>query len=229
MLVGDVSAADPALPQTKEIINQAFPEEQGWGVAWLEPMLGKERERAARQSLFHLLVAEENPGNTAVGLAAAVYYHQGRPGGAASIGFLDYLAVDEVKRGQGIGTHPYRAALEVMEMDARRAGERFWGMALDVDPVEIAADEETRMICQRRLDFYGRLGAHVVSGIDFVEPAEEEGQPEEHTILLYHLVSRDIERRELASFLYELVFGLAESHPLVRRALRAVPLQAKKV
>ncbi len=201
-----VSAADPALPEVKDIYLESFSEEERLPAEWFDEMLSQRAVRlGAGQPVFHLLVAES--GEQVRGFITAYYYHRDRRGEVANLGFFIYLAIHACHRGQGLGTRLYRSALDVLKLDAFLCDETLAAVIFDVESPELAPDEENRKLRERRIALYRRLGADYVEGAHVTYPPAREGLPELVTQPMYHAVSRCLEPEQIVRATYSLILG----------------------
>ncbi len=208
---------DPRLPAVRRIYDEAFPEDGDEGWEWLmQRLAGADNAPGVTPDAYHILVAEED--GQVLGFMAVAFWSQ-VPEANSALGFGDYLGVCSERRGSGIGGELYRSALATMESDADRAGLAFAGMAFDVEDPDLAVTAENRTLRERRIAFYERLGARLLSQVDFWEPALG-AAPALRYRLFFHRASRDIESRQLVRELYRLIYGLGEDDPLVTLALR---------
>ncbi len=207
MLVREVvSAADPALPQVKDIYLDSFSEEERLPAEWFDEMLTRHAMRLETgEPVFHLLVAES--GDQVRGFITAYYYHRDRRGQLANLGFFLYLAIHARHRGKGLGTRLYPAALEVLKLGAFLCGETLAGVIFDVEPPELAPDEDNRKLRERRIALYRRLGADCIEGVRVIYPPAREGLPELVTQPMYHAVGRRLEPEEIVRATYSLILG----------------------
>ncbi len=216
--IGNIlTADDPRLPAVRLIYDEAFPEDGDEGWDWLiQRLAGADNSPGVTPTHYHILVAEE--AGRILGFMALAFWSKA-VGGDAGLGFGDYLGVLGTRRGGGIGGELYRASLAVLEGDAAEAGVPLAGMAFDVEDPELAVTEENRHLRERRIAFYERLGARLLSEVDFWEPALG-AAPALRYRLFYHRSSRDLEPRQLVLALYRLIYGWDYEHPLVKLTLR---------
>jgi len=78
-------------------------------------------------------------------------------------GLLWYLAIDPRWRGLGLGSYFYQALLQDMQNRDCRA------LLFEVEKPEEAEDPEQRLLAERRIRFYQRLGAHLLTGITYLQ------------------------------------------------------------
>jgi len=201
-----VSASDPALPQVKDIYLDSFSEEERLPTAWFDEMLARRAERpTAGEPVFHLLVAESE--EHVRGFITAYYFHRDRRRQVANLGFFIYLAIHARHRGKGLGTRLYLSALEAVKLDAFLCDETLAGVIFDVEPPELAPDEDNRKRRERRIALYRRLGADYLEGARVTYPPAREGLPELVTQPMYHSVSRHLEPEQIVRATYSLILG----------------------
>lgn len=82
------------------------------------------------------------------------------------LALLEYMAVDETRRGSGLGAALYRAARAA-------AGDRPFLVEVESD----REDTPDRALRTRRIGFYHRLGARRLEGLDYVLPLPGDGPP----------------------------------------------------
>ncbi len=212
------SVDDPRLAQVRRIYDAVFPEdgEEGW--SWVTGRLGHTGNApGVEPTAYHVLVAQEE--EAVRGFMALSYWLTDR-GRTISLGFGDYLGVASEHQGRGIGGLLYRAGLAELEKDAADNGEDLTGMAFDVECPDEALSPANRRLRERRITFYERLGARLLTEVDFWEPALS-ARPAQRYCPCYHRLGSDIEPRQLVILLFRLNYGWGEDHPLVRLSLRA--------
>jgi hypothetical protein len=141
-----------------------------------------------------------------------------RPLGPTGWVFLRYLAV--AASGGGVGSRFWRAASD------RWAADGYRQVLLDVeDPAEPGIDLDEKLLRERRIVFYERLGARVLPVVDY-RPAQP-GGAEPHPLRLIAAGSFDpppVRDMVLAVFQYR--YGLPPDDPSVRQTLASSGLQA---
>lgn len=125
---------------------------------------------------------------------------------------LEYLAVDQAERNQGIGAHLLAA------ITARTAAFGEHGCVLEVETIE-----HGDAFAARRLDFYARNGA-VRLPVDYRMPNLAGGEPLPME-LLWCATSPpgDVDLATLVVELYATSYGLAVDDPLVVATLQSLP------
>ena len=88
----------------------------------------------------------------------------------ASLGYLWYLCVDPNTRGSGIGGRLYRESLDLLSRDANDLGKGLKGMIFEVERLTTEA-HAVYGDPFRRVRFYQRLGARLIKGYDYHQPA----------------------------------------------------------
>lgn len=202
-----VSEQDPALNDAVHLYEASFPASER-----INPNVFRRivKNRAAggeaRDRSVHLLIAKHE--DDVIGMAYCLYFEQDPQGDPLHLGYLLYLAVDERCRGLGIGARFYRALTATLQTDAIYRGGELAGIIYEVERPELASSEADRKLRQRRIAFYERLGAHILQGIDYVQPAVNEDQDPVPLYLMYHPLTRDFSPQQLCDWFYELVFGI---------------------
>ncbi len=110
----------------------------------------------------HLLAALD--GDRVLGLSLFALFPK------ASLGYLWYLCVDPDTRGSGVGGMLYCESLEHLRRDASGQGVGLKGMIFEVERLTT----ESHPVYGdpfRRIRFYERLGARMVEGYDYYQPA----------------------------------------------------------
>lgn len=163
---------DPALPAYLALYERAFPPEERVPVADFETVLSERQE--GRSPHMHQVAALEE--NVLVGMAQFAVKSEGR------VGYAIYLAVDEKRRGSGIGSLFFREIADRMraEQPPLRA------MLFEVEDPDHCASEGRRF-AERRIEFYRRHGARMLTGIHYLQvvPDYPEGVPMKIMVLLF--------------------------------------------
>ncbi len=110
----------------------------------------------------HLIAALED--DRALGISIFALFPQ------ASLAYLWYICVAPETRGAGIGGKLYQESLECLGMDALAMGLDMKGMIFEVERL----DSESHPVYgdpHRRVRFYERLGARLIMGYDYHQPA----------------------------------------------------------
>ena len=143
-----------------------------------------------------MLVLEEEGSASPLGIC----WHELALGGRAL--WLYYIAVAPEARGQGVGARFYRDVVELAKTENP-------GLELMVFEVEHPGtlEGEGRALAERRIGFYRRLGAKLVSNIVYYQ--EVGWQPPVRMHLMAHPLS-DIGEDAIADMLRELFGHLAE-------------------
>jgi len=81
----------------------------------------------------------------------------------ASAAILRYFAVQPAKRDHGLGSRIYRELWNRLDAAACRA------LVLEVEIPEEAESEEHRRLAEKRIAFYGRLGARLLRGVHHMQ------------------------------------------------------------
>jgi len=148
-------------------------------------------------------------------LGFAVAYHAS----AIHLGYLAYLAVAESWQGRGLGMALLGSVFDHWARQGPRAPH--W-MFLEVERPELAADDKERANRDRLITTYQGIGARWFHA-DFQAPPLGPGLP----IVPYWILVRPLREPDLSSAslkvaladLYREIYGLAETHPLVKHCL----------
>jgi ribosomal protein S18 acetylase RimI-like enzyme len=119
--------------------------------------LGLLRQKARGETSAHTMVAAVDAEGRFVGL---LQYQLELECEAA---FMWYLAVVRDLRSQGLGAQIYQEAVR------RLAPHHLRALTFEVEIPEGAHDEETRQFALRRIAFYRRQGARLLTGIHYVQ------------------------------------------------------------
>ena len=131
---------------------------------------------------------------------------------------LEYMAVEREHRSGGIGQEMFRAAGRVSE-----AGGRFLIAEVDSDK----GPSEDRVDRTRRKEFYRRLGAREVEGLNYYMPRVTEAEPPAMELMAWRAeLPGAVSRERLGAWLrsiYLEVYGQAEDDPRIEFMLRGLP------
>ena len=160
-----LDGSDSLLPEWLALYESAFPPD----------------ERFSVETLLNILESGDPPGVRMLAvldgsrvLAGLAIFEQRED---LQVLFLWYLAVVSSRRSQGLGSVIYR---QVIANNA--AGCR--AVVFDVEIPTLGADETERSLRTRRIEFYRRHGARVLTGIDYaIQP-----RPENPPVALHFMV-----------------------------------------
>ena len=140
------------------LYESSFPQEE------LRPFerIREELESPNGDRLTRLIAAVD--GDSAPGISIFALFP------AASLGYLWYLCVDPSTRGSGLGGKLYRESLDVLNRDASDLGTSLRGMIFEVERTTTEA-HPVYGDPFRRIRFYQRLGARLIEGYDYHQPA----------------------------------------------------------
>jgi GNAT superfamily N-acetyltransferase len=162
------TVTDDLLLPWLDLYERAFPEAERIPVSRFLSIL-KARERGEEPNR-HLLCALS--GDQLIGLAA---FNCMPEVGAL---FLWYIAVPDQARGQGVGSWLYRAVVE-------QYGANLRAMIFDLEDPALIDSPLAHAVALRRVNFYRRLGAHILTGIDYVQRVSDY-QPPIRMLLMLH-------------------------------------------
>jgi GNAT superfamily N-acetyltransferase len=172
------SIQDDLLLPWLDLYESAFPHAERVPVSVLLGMLKNKTED------FHMLAALDEE-DAFAGLAFYILpaEAQGRAG------FLWYLATRPEQRGQGLGAWMYRGILARLPRSVE-------ALYYDVEMPELAGTAEEEALARRRIRFYQRLGARVLSGIrDNIQAA-----PDRPRLTLHLMVHPRVELAPQAAY-----------------------------
>lgn len=147
------SRSDPLLPNWLDLYETSFPL----------------NERLLVSSFLHLLEKKEQGQEEGVSLSALLDEEKRLVGMAAyqilaqpPVGFLWYIAVSPALRGRGLGTAYYQAIVE-------RVFQAADVLLFEVEAPEHCTEAEVRRNAERRIAFYQRNGAALLTGIHYLQ------------------------------------------------------------
>lgn len=197
---------DPLYPQVVRLYRSTFAKPLRDPDYVIEENLLEQEQRAP----FYLLVFVES--EQVLGYAMGHFYAD------ENVGFLAYIAASPAARGKGVGSALYLAFMERCVTDAQRLNGRMpAGICLEAEAPPVWHDAEMEEECRRRLEFYRRLGAEPVPGVDYRLPVSGAGWRRFH--LLYHPITRrnigPRQARSLARTLLRRVYGIRHAEAWV--------------
>lgn len=202
-----ISTQDPALEEAIQLYQGSFPASECISPdAFRKAIQYRAEGKEQRERNGHFLVALQ--ANEVIGMAYCRYFERTPEGEALHLGYLLYLAVDERFRGHGIGANFYQAVIATLQADAAYRGGSLCGVIYEVERPELASNEPDKINRRRRIRFYERLGAHILQGIDYIQPAVSDDQYPVPLYLMYHPLTHNFSSRQLYDWFYELVFGI---------------------
>jgi ribosomal protein S18 acetylase RimI-like enzyme len=154
-------------------------------------------------------------------VAAAAFLYLPRDEG---FGHLDYMAVRSDLRNQGVGARLFRALVDVVSDE--RPGADY--LLLEVDD-DRRGDSAGQLIARRRIEFYRRLGAKVLTNVHYLFPSHN-GPPVPMRLMAYEFhQGTPISRGAIASALgaiFTVVHDRGADDPLLASTIRALPSTA---
>lgn len=152
------TGAEELMTKIRSLYEKSFPQEE------LRPF---ERIRQDLMSpngdrLTRMIVALD--GDSVPGISIFALFPE------ASLGYLWYICVDPNTRGSGIGGRLYRESLDLLSRDANDLGTSLKGMIFEVERLTTEA-HPVYGDPFRRVRFYQRLGARLIEGYDYHQPA----------------------------------------------------------
>lgn len=166
-----------------------------------------------------VVLDDDSPGDPPVGLV--LFRHLGD----TPMTFLRYFVVDGQRRGLGHGSALYSE----LATHLRAAGRSV--LLLDVeDPDARPEGSEDRRHDVRRIEFYQRLGVHLLPVADYAPPDHGQGGEQSALLLMGTTLTdaglTELTLRDAVVAVYQYRYGLAPENPVVRRTLRASGLSA---
>ena len=168
---------------------------------------------------YRHFVMEADPDTaTAAGMARGAFLPSG-------IGFVVHVAVAKPLQGLGLGERLIRHAIGAFQTDAEKAGVPYYGTIFEVERVEDARDVREKTVRERRLRFFDRLGATLLTS-HYTQPSMAPGLPPVLLNLLWLESTPGLARPTIIKQFYRDAFGLGPAHPYVRRALGLPEIEA---
>ncbi len=161
-----VTASDTAWEGWKEVYLASFPEQERMSEAFFLRFFARKEIGEATQS--HMLVMTPE---AAAGQVLGLGFYEVSP--VLATGFLWYLATPPVHRGRGLGARLYA------ELVGRLRAEKARLLLFEVEIPEVAAQEsaEAAEFARRRIEWYRRLGAQVLCGVEYFQTVDGPAAP----------------------------------------------------
>ena len=163
------SCADPVVPQLFAIYEESFPREVLVPADVIVALIEKGNRGDLGPDLFHVGAALED--DVVVGGAAFVFLQ------SSNLGFINYIFVESSSRGRGVGEFIYHHLRNILERDAMALNKRqLEGIVFEVEREDspTAFGELTEKT--KRLRFFGRMGAAILEGLDYMQPPLHAGE-----------------------------------------------------
>lgn len=176
-----VSANDPAWPEWYEIYVYSFPLDERVPEAYFLNVF--EKIRLDEEVLEQVLVMEEQPASATDGhpQVVAIAFTEQVP--THGLCFLWYLATSTAVRSQGHGTIFYHWII-----DQFKANKKLKQMLFEVEIPETADEPD---LAARRINWYRRLGAQLVHGINYRQYISPDIPPKEMFLMVHPLDAVD--------------------------------------
>lgn len=207
--------------QALAICREAFPLEEREPEEHILASIRKNAQPpASGYKAFHFWAVVEQ--NRVAGIAFFGYCCQTR------LGFISYFAVRLSRRGEGVGSQLYQELITQVKSDALQTGASVLGVCFEVEKPGLARNEAEFLLRQRRIRFYGRNGAFVISQIDFIAPPLLPDLPEVAYTLMFHPLGWQddcLERPVLVAVVDTVAgfgYGLDLQNPYYQRALGSI-------
>jgi GNAT superfamily N-acetyltransferase len=207
----------PLVEQALAIYEASFPaEERDAPENLVRQIRLSTRGAADQEKLYHFLVGVS--GEEAMALSLYSYHVRQR------LGYLAYMAITAVSRGQGLGSWMFS---QTMESLAQEADERPYGMCWEVErPADIQNPQE-RQFAERRIRFYERNGSILFPEVELLTPPVGEGLPEVTYHLMYYPLSDEpINAPDRIRAMVDVIllegYGVAPESHYYRRAMQSI-------
>lgn len=122
---------------------------------------------------------------------------------------LEYVAIDETLRGIGVGS-------SLLKESFQRLIETYGNRPIVIE-IDLPNHENDRLKCQKREEFYRRLGALKIENLTYILPLDA-SQPQKMELMLYNYHSSKIPKATLhlwVETLYVHVYGCAKNDPRI--------------
>jgi GNAT superfamily N-acetyltransferase len=195
----------PIAAKVKEIYETSFPETERQPFSFITDCI--------EQGSQLIYIAMEN--DIAVGFALIVVFSDSR------VWHLNYFAVDEPNRGQGIGTAILQHIRKYMQ-----SAKTIHGLLFEVEAPAEAKTENESVERARRIEFYKRNGAFIIEdGGAYRMPDYTKKNPKGLKMRLMWLPAVP-EPRDLITLIYTEIY---ENDPLLQPILSEVPENIQRI
>lgn len=162
--------------QAFAIYEASFPVEERDSVENLVDLIQRSASGQLDEGIDFRFLAGVSDGQI---VALSIYTYHAR----LRLGYLWYLAITAISRGQGLGSWMFS---QTMDRLAHEGGERPLGMCWEVERPYDVPDPDLRELAERRIRFYERNGSVLFPNVDLLTPALAEGLPEVSYHLMYY-------------------------------------------
>jgi GNAT superfamily N-acetyltransferase len=150
------------LAQWLAIYERSFPRQVRVTPHVIAGQIGPAEPGSAAGDVLHVAAAMD--GGVVVG--GAMFSLLRRSG----LGFVSYIFTAADTRGQGVGTWTYRRLVGALGADAAQNRQPLQGVIFEVEREELAETAGEREERIRRLRFFTRMGARILTGLDYLQP-----------------------------------------------------------
>ena len=181
------SGTDPTLSRWLATYEQSFPIEVRVPSEVIAEQIRQRDQGHPEFDVHHLAAALD--GQDVVGGAMFSFL------GHSRVGFISYIFVDSRMRGRGIGGWIHRRLITALEADsAALRSEPLAGVVFEVERDDLAETPGERTEKIGRLRFFARLGAGILTGLDYLQPPLHAGEAPLPMYLMYHPVALSSQR-----------------------------------
>ncbi|MCU0704090.1 MAG: GNAT family N-acetyltransferase [Fimbriiglobus sp.] len=162
-----VDAADPLLPEVRNLYEAALDEDERVPWEWLERGVKSRAGWRPGDSGRHLIVAASQPNTSDPADLAGFVFCVHLPGYG---GYLSYVAVADRFRGRGVGTRLYEQAFNVLAVDASAVDEPLPFVIWESCPPEPDDGPESHTVWAARTRLFHKAGGYWVNGVTLPSP-----------------------------------------------------------
>lgn len=134
------------------------------------------------ESMFtwYAIVGGEDPGQV-IGM---LLWSAKASSSSGKVAFLWYICLSSLHRGTGFGTEAYRMLLDRVF----QAGCPMMVFEVEMPEIAGAPGSDERILAQRRIDWYRRQGAKVLSGVRYFQKVDNGSPPTQMHIMVHEFV-----------------------------------------